>query len=1074
MKKVYLFSLSILIMLLAANRAYAQDFKVQGVVTDADGGTLIGVTVAIAGTTKGVVTDEKGHYEVSVSSGSDELIFSYIGCVSQTVKVGTRRTINVSLKTDLFVMEEVVVTGYQTISKERATGSFSKLNSDEWNNKRIVGVSDILEGKIAGYSNGIIRGTTSFYAGNQPLYVVDGFPVESSRYSSTGTLTDILPSLNMDDVESVTVLKDAAATSIYGARAANGVVVIITKKAKANQTNISFSSTFTFTPYDYYTGNVADSKTIIDIERELISANPIFQTPSVAQDYLNRATYNSQGIKALLNYYAGNSTEAEMNSKLTALEGNGHAYVKDISKYGKRNPFSQQYNFSASHGTGKNSTNVSFTYINDLPEDKYSNNENLGGNITTSFNFTKWLALDFGTYFNYKTGTAQTFNLSSPTYPYSIYDRLVNPDGSHYTVLAADRLAQASNNTINTYGLYSMDVTPLDEIAMNRAKTRDFSNRSYVRLNIKLADFLQYSGSFQYEYANYDYVRLNNKESYTVRSLTNSYSSGTIGSVVYNIPYGDTYIHNISVSNSYNVRQQMNFDKTFAGVHNVTALAGFEARHMKITHEGVTKYNYDPQMLTHSAINHESYVGKYFYGLLGSGYMSADAVKELVNRYVSLYGNAAYNYDNRYTATGSLRWDRSNLWGKSSQYQDKPTWSVGGAWNVSNESFFKVDWVNRLKVRASYGIGGNISKDSSPYLVASYTNNTNVGGLQGNISKQPNPLLSWEKTTTINIGTDFALLGNRLMGSIDYYRKNGTNLLSNTMGNPTEGFGYSTMQINNGEVRNHGIEVVLSGQIIRKKDYGWNASVVFAHNKNKVVSATTKAPAAYLQVDYPNEYPRVGDPYNAIYGFKWAGLTDGGVPQIYNSAGEKTSFRPSDLESIVYVGTKVPVYNGSFTTDFRYKDFTLSFMFLYEGGHKVRNTRLPWLSTSYSSAAGGYIPYTNGLISSGITDRWKQAGDENHTNIPRLMLSIADYRLFDETIYTNADINVLNAGNIRLRNASLSYNIPRDIARKLYMQNARAIFNIENPFMIAHSKEAKYLLGGYNKPSYVLGLNFNF
>lgn len=1075
MKKIYFVSLLILIITIGTGQANAQDLKVQGIVTDTEGIALIGATVIVQGTARGTSTDKDGRYELTVPSGSDHLTFSYIGYVPQTVRVANRKVMNIKLESDLLLMEEVVVTGYQTISKERATGSFSKLTSGEWEDKRITGMADILEGRIAGYSNGIIRGTTSFYAGTQPLYVVDGFPIESTRYSSSGNLEEMLPNLNMDDIESITVLKDAAATSIYGARAANGVVVIITKKAKPSQTTVSFSSTFTLSPYHYYTGNLADSKAIIDIERELVSSNADLQTPSIAQDYINRATYNSQGMNALLNYYAGNLSEAEMNSKLNALSANGYSYIKDVTKYGKRNPFSQQYNMSVNHGTEKSTTNVSFTYINDRLQDKYAGKENFGGNITTNFNFTKWLTLDFGSFFNYKTGTEQTYNLFSPTYPYSIYDRLVNSDGSYYTVLAADRLSKDSNNTINNYGLYSMNVTPLEEIAMNHAKNNDFSNRSYVRLNVKFTDYLRYSGSFQYEYGNNEYARLNNKESYAVRSLTNSYSEDAGGGTVkYNIPYGDTYIHNTSISNSYNVRQQIDFDKTFADVHSVTALAGFEARHMKITYKGITKYNYDSDMLTHSPIDHERFVGKYHYGLLGSGYMSTDPVRELVNRYVSIYGNAAYNYSGRYTVTGSLRWDRSNLWGTSSEYQDKPTWSVGGAWNVHNESFAMPSWISMLKIRTSYGIGGNIAKDSSPYLTVNYSNNTNVGGQQGSIGTQPNPLLSWEKTTTINVGADFALLGNRLMGSIDYYRKQGVNLLSNTMGNPTEGFGYSTMKINNGEIRNHGIEISLTGQIIRKHDFGWNTSVIFAYNKNKVTHATATAPVSYLQLDYPDAYPRVGDPYNAIYGYKWAGLSEDGLPQIYNSQGEKTTFQPSDLESIVYVGSKVPVYNGSVNMDFRYKDFTLSFMFLYEGGHKVRNTFLPWLQTSYSGSAGGYIPYTNGLINKSITDRWKVVGDENRTDIPRLMTSIADYRLFDETIYRNADINVVNAGNVRLRNLSLAYRIPQNVIRRLYLQNARVSFSAENLFMLTHSSEAKYMLGGYNKANYVLGLNFNF
>ena len=191
------------------------------------------------------------------------------------------------------------------------------------------------------------------------------------------------------------------------------------------------------------------------------------------------------------------------------------------------------------------------------------------------------------------------------------------------------------------------------------------------------------------------------------------------------------------------------------------------------------------------------------------------SLRNIDNRFVSFFANAAYTYDNKYMLSASIRWDRSNLWGTGSKYQNKPIWSIGAGWNIDREPWFHVSWVDRLKLRASYGIAGNIAKDAAPYMTASYYNNANVGGVYGSVNTRPNPTLRWEKTTTTNIGLDFAVLNNRLNGSIEFYNKMGTDLLANTMGVPTEGFGYTTYSINNGKMRNRGVELTLNGQIVR-------------------------------------------------------------------------------------------------------------------------------------------------------------------------------------------------------------------------------------------------------------------
>jgi hypothetical protein len=611
---------------------------------------------------------------------------------------------------------------------------------------------------------------------------------------------------------------------------------------------------------------------------------------------------------------------------------------------------------------------------------------------------------------------------------------------------------------------------------MNQGRTLGFMSRSYAKLDIKFAKWLNYQVSFQYENNNERFSRLNDKNSYYVRNRVNGFAQYTAASgFQYLLPYGNIYNRQTQQSVSYNYRQQLNFDKTFGRHHNITAILGSETKHMKLELNNQTQYNYDPSILSYTMVNGATLASAT--GLLLGGTFAASDLgydREVVNRFVSFYGNVGYSYDDKYLVTGSLRWDRSNLWGTDSKYQNKPLWSVGLGWNIYKEGFFTPGFISFLKLRSSYGIGGNIAKNSAPYMTAYYSTNLLLGGTQGTISTRPNPLLSWERTFTGNIGVDFTMYNNRITGSVDYYNKRGKDLLASTQGVPTEGWGYSTYTINNGQMTNHGIETTISADIIRSKDWKWNLTGLVAFNKNKVTYVNVEAPVYFLQLDYPNAFPRVSDAFNAIYSYQWAGLSDKGLPQVYNEKGDKVSTSPTTLQSIVYSGTLVPKYSGSFSSSLDYKNFTFAFLITYEGGHKIRNTELPMLGYQYNSAVSGYITPFNS-VNKRITERWMKPGDEATTNVPKAVFAESpgfSTNLYD--MYTRASINVLNAGNIRLRNISLAYNLPSQIIRRAFVESARLQFNVENAYTMAADKNAKYLLGGYNRPNYVWGLYLGF
>ncbi|UYQ95746.1 SusC/RagA family TonB-linked outer membrane protein [Chitinophaga horti] len=1077
-----------------------RELKVSGIVFTNDREPLPGASVRLRGLTTGASTNANGMFTLERVSENAVLQVSSLGFKSREISLsrllngsavaGVKTLTNEPAAISFEVvmeqltdsLEAVVInsyaTGYQTLSKERATGAFATVTAGVLQQQRLSNLNSLLEGRVAGYNNGLIRGTTSMNGVTSPLYVVDGLPVENTSLNSFGDITEALPGLNLEDIEKITVLKDAAAASIYGARAANGVIVIVTKKAKKGRPQVNASSTFTFQPYNFYTGNRANAADLVELEKEWAAGNPGLQGPdaaSYAQSMLDNKAYINQGANAYFDFYAGNITQQQLDAKLASLAAGGYNYYDDMARYAKRNTFLQQHNVSIASAGEKNAFYASATYRDDALEDRYASDRNLGINIRNTAHLTKWLDLEVGTYLLAGDSREQAFNALSPGYTVMPYDRLVNADGSHFTSLASSRLSVNDLSIIDQYGLYSANVTPLDEISRNIGHNKSFNSRSVARLEVRFADWISYQSSFQYENNNQRFSRLYDKNSYYVRNRVNSFAGYTAAEgFFYKLPYGHIYNRNSRQSSAYTFRQQLNIDRSF-GKHNLTAIFGSETRHAKLEFNEQTQYNYDPDVLSYDLVNAADLAraqGLFFNGSFSARDLGYD--QETINRFVSFYGNAGYSYDDKYLVSGSLRWDRSNLWGTDARYQRKPLWSVGLGWNIYRENFFTPGFVSFLKLRGSYGLGGNIAKNSAPYMTAFYYSNNQLGGLEGSIASRPNPLLSWERTFTGNVGVDFAMYNNRITGSVDYYNKKGKDLLANTMGVPTEGFGFATYQINNGEMTNHGVEVTVSADIIKSKDWNWNVTGLFAFNRNKVTHVKVEAPMYIYQMDYPEAYPRVGNPFNAIYSYEWAGLNEEGLPQVYDETKNKALVSPPNLAAVKYSGTTVPIYSGSFNSALSYKGLTLAFLLTYEGGHKMRNSNLPMLNNEYNYNVFSYMTQF-GSVHKRITDRWREPGDELRTNVPKaLFAEDPDFNSDTYTLYANSSINVLNARNIRLSNISLAWNVPQAIIAKAFMQSARLQFNVENLFTLAADKDAKFLMGGYRRPNYVWGLYLGF
>ncbi len=1078
---VRLFVLSMLLCVGSGNTAaFAADAKaptttqqtgktsIQGVITDESGAPLTGVTVQVKNQSEGTVTDTDGRFHLSCNNG-DILLISYIGMKSQEIKVvANKKDYNITLAADTELLEEVVVTGYQTLSKERSTGAFAKVNNETLELKRMDNLSSMLEGQVAGYVDGQIRGITTMNAVANPMVVIDGFPVENTTLDRIGQTTEGMPDLNPEDIESVTILKDAAAASIYGARAANGVIVITTKRAKEGKAEVSFSSTFTVQPYSYYKDYKLNAADVIALERQWAAGALANYDDAViiAGSLREEGSYPSQGINTLLDMYTNKISMAEGNQILDNLASRGYQYYDQAEKYGKRNPFYQQYNLRVGKTTGRNAFNFSTTYWNNSYEDIHHDDMKLGVNITNSLKITNWLQFDTGAYLKYGKENTQNYDpLNSPGFSAKPYDCMVNPDGSNF--IAPSQIDKARRDLIEQYGLLSEDLVPMDELNYNHGKTKSFESRLYAKLKLDFTPWLNYNVMFQYETLSSNYELLQEKESNYMRSTINNFAGlDNYGSLSYNLPNGDSFYMLNNNKDSYNFRQQLNLDKTFNDRHNLVWILGQEVRHSLLKLNENTYYGYDPELLTWASINANDLA--YFSGILGRYSLNQANIataRELQNRFVSFYSNASYTFDDKYVLSGSIRWDRSNLWGTSSKYQNRPLWSVGGSWNINKEKFFRADFVNMLKLRASYGIGGNIGRNTAPYLIASYFASSFVEGMAGQVQSPPNNDIRWEKTTTINVGVDFALFRNRLSGSIEYYNKNSVDLLAFINGSPTQGFGYSALTTNNGEMVNRGFELTLNGEILRKKDFSWNATLLYSYNHNEVKHVSVEPTTWNSRLTLPTSYPTIGEPLHGVYGYDWAGLDKNGDPQVYDAEGNITNGPVRDYKALKYQGTTVPVHSATLTNVLRYKDFEFSAMLMMNAGHKLRSSHVPSINMNY-----GRISVTD----KEIMNHWTP--NNTDTDVPRLLFSddTENYNSHRTELYAYSNKHIYNASNIRLRNISLAYRLPAQWCKKVFLTGARLQFNVENVATFAFDSKAHYDLGGKVSPNYVWGLYLNF
>lgn len=1022
--------------------------EITGVVTDQSGQPLPGTNILEKNTKNGVAANFDGVYSINVSNENAILVFSFIGFVTQEVKVNGLSQLNIQLELNPNQLKEVLVTGYQKISKERSAGSFSKPEMDEVNERSTsMNILQRLDGLIPGLtinnapnssnfttSNGniLIRGLSTINGDSNPLFVVDGVP-----------LSDV-SSINPQDVEDVTVLKDATSASIWGAQASNGVIVITTKRGGFNE-NIKL---------DYDTFINFQGKPDIDY-RPVLNSQQFIQTAKelfdpVAFPYGLQSIYNIGGatksisehnqiLYDLDNGLIDQTTADQLLNELANTSNVGQ--IKDLLY---RDATIHNHTLSVQGGGEKYAFYASIAYTN-IQSNKPDEKDN-----TYKVN----LRQDFkvGKRFNFRINSDITNNIFSSDKninadnrftPYALFR---DANGTNLSMNALQHFSPQQRQSLETQSDINLDYIPLDDINTGFTDSNSLSIRLRGGLSIDLFKGLKFESTLGYFQGNHRIEGFNSQDAYQVRS----------DAVFFTVPGanpGDTPTYYLPKNGGYykptdrfiknwTFRNQLIYNTEWdEGKHKLTSLAGYESQEQFFNNRQSFLRGYNLNSQTSSSLDYAA-LGNGISGTLVSNSFGNSVINvanepfkenQTTFRYTSFYANAAYILNDKYSVNASWRIDESNLFGVDKSAQNRPVWSVGFKWNISRESFLeKNEWIDLLALRATYGITGNspIPGSAASFDVLS-TGRANPNAfttpLENGISSPGNKKLTWESTKNLNFGIDFSFFTNRLRGSIDYYNNKTEDLIDELLTNSFTGF--TSIQGNVGSLENEGIEFSIQ-TINIDKEFKWNSSFIVGHNENKITSLnSSNEVSASNQIS--GRYPRVGYPAFPIFAYDFVGLNNEGSPEIQLSDGTITTDRNDvEFEDIKYMGSFQPKWSGSVINSFSYKEFTLRGNIIYNLGHVMFIDAPNNQSYSGQPLEGIRNNFTTGNVHSDFFNRWKLPGDEEITNIPAYS-SVAGAIDREVDFYTHGDINVTSASYIKLGDITLSYSLPKSITDKL-------------------------------------------
>ena len=1037
---------------LSIGMALAQT-QVSGTVTSSeDGSPVIGASIKVVGTNTGTVTNIDGNFSLNVSANA-KLEVSYIGMVTKTVKAA--KNMKIVLDTDNQSLDEVMVVAYGTAKKSAFTGSAAVVGSEELSKKVTTNVADALVGSVSGLqmrgSSGQpgagqgsinIRGIASMYAATDPLVIVDGAPYSAS-----------LSNIPTDDIESVTVLKDAASAALYGARGAAGVIIVTTKKGANKEGKINV---------DMKWG--VNSRAVPEYD---VITDPGQYYEAVYSEFYNKYYYgdgmsaNAANVKAnttMLNKLAYNVYSYPTGEQLIGLDGklnpnatlgrmvtaaNGQSYYltpDDWSDAVFQNSLRQEYNVNASGGTERSSYYASLGYLNDEGIIKNSSFERITARLKADYQIKKWLKLGANIAFvnstqdaNANLGTSLSFTSSmAPIFP--LYLRQKDENGNIF-IPTDERglpLYDLGSSTLGVNRPFLNNTNPVASNNYDKNQTKGHQLNGTFTADIQITDFLK-------------------------ANLTSTIIWGQSNSTAYANPFfGAKTVVKGELGKASSESWRQNHVQTLTyfdnfGKHNVTLMLGHEYYKINTTYLSATaEGGFSPSILQISAFAKKKDSSGYESGYNVEGY----------------FGNAQYNYDNKYFGSFSYRRDASSRFAKENRWGS--FWSVGAAWLINKEAWFNAPWVDELKLKASIGQQGNDNIRPWAYTDVYTLSQVSDTEMSASFARLGNKNITWETTTNFNIGTEFSFFKGRLSGSFDFYTKKTTDLLFWL--NVPESQGTRGYYNNIGDIRNTGVELTLTGHIFRTKDFDWSVTANLAHNKTKILKLDSSKKNQYggfyekSAMDYTLYWYKEGGPLYNGYLHKYAGVNEKGEAlywvdedvsenEITGHPGKKLSYTTTNASkaSMYETGSLLPKVSGGLSTTVSYKGFDASLSFDFQIGGKVYDMKYAALMNPMTENSSGGAAIHKDYLKSWSTNN-------TSSNLPRWQFGDDNGQVSDRFL--------TNAGYFNFQSFTLGYTLPKNLAP--YFSKIRVYCSGENLGFISARKglDPRFSYDGVTGTSY--------
>ncbi|MEJ8841890.1 SusC/RagA family TonB-linked outer membrane protein [Lacibacter sp. H375] len=1038
-----------------------QTITIKGTVINEEGQPIPAASVTLKRTSQTLVTASDGSFMISLARVNDTLLVTATGYNPETVPNNERGLLTIMLKRKFTALAEVIVsTGFQEIPKERATGSFTLIDNKLYNEQVGKSITERLEYITNGYTTQpqrissnrqpVIRGVTSFSAVNDPLIVVDNFPYEGS-----------IDNLNPNDVESITVLKDAAAASIWGAKASNGVIVITTKKGRFNQplkielnTNMSLTAKPSLEKLP-----LISTSGFIDMEQMLFANRfrfsdtnslvrppftPVFEILFLARKGAITQQQAQQQIDQLRNYDLRN-------------EFLQHMYTQGINK---------QISLSLKGGAPNYAWSLSIG-LDDNKDNLHAQNKRLTTRWENTYRASKKLELSLSAAYtksNYHNGRPAWGSINTSIGNLPPYTRFADDAGNALPFYDDYRLLYT--DTAGAGKLLDWNYYPLTDYKHNNITSALHDLSAVAGLRYKFTPWLNIGLNYRYELQQTESENILTQESYFTRDLINTFTqlNRSAGAVTYKIPLGAILNTRSNDMLAQDLRAQLNINKEF-NKHNINAIAGAQLSE-KITDGFSTRiYGYKPDLLTVSNIDLVNPYPRFITGVAalipgGSDFSSFN------HRFLSFYTNAAYTYNNKYTVSLSARKDASNLFGLNTNDKWNPLWSIGAAWDIAAESFYKLNYISQLKLRATWGYSGNLDQSKSAATTLLYSGiNPYTLTQMTSVNNFYNPDLRWEKIGQLNIGLDFAMAANRINGSIEFYHKRATDLYQSVPVDQTLGIG--TLIVKNvGEMNNHGWDIAINTLNINRK-IKWSTSLIFNTTKSKVTEyyANTKQASSYAG---SSGRALNGYPLHSLFAYQWGGLSATGDPQGFLQGQLSADYNQLNgpaltVNDLLHVGSATPLFFGSMGNTVSYKSFSLSVRITYKLKYWFMRRSIDYGSL-YNQLKGH----------ADFDKRWMKPGDELFTNIPSMQYPVASGR---DQFYTSSAVLATKGDHVRLQYIQCSYELNKALIKKLPVSSIR-FYSTWNNIAIIWKANNHNLDPDYAElpPSQTIafGLNINF